>query len=159
MASPEPTADAAGEPRVVFRSKKKKTTYRQRAQEPEEPTSATDSNPVAAAPPAPSGAPTAIAPEHEDEDEGFSIAEVIRQRNARRHRLKGITFRARPSSRPDSNDEDSAPANKDTAEYGLVVRDAEAALRSQQEAAIKGVISSRFVPQTGLVGELVNKNM
>ncbi|KAM7197614.1 hypothetical protein V8F20_006504 [Naviculisporaceae sp. PSN 640] len=153
MASPEPAPEPATEPQVLFRAGKKRKAYRQRLQDPEE-TTAADTNPVAASAPAPAEAPSAPRPAEDDEDEeGISVAEAIRRRNAKKHKLGGVGFHARTlAAVHDSADDENA-------EQGLVLHDAEKALKSQREADMPVGIPSRFAPQTGLVGELVNKNM
>lgn len=156
MASPESAAGSAAEPAaenpVIFRASKKKKAYRQRPQEPDE-TTAADTNPVAASAPAPPEAPSAPRPADDDDEEtGISVAEAIRRRNAKKHKLGGITFHARTlAPAHDSVDENT--------ERGMVLHDAENALKSQRDADMPFGISTRFAPQTGLVGELVNKNM
>lgn len=154
MTSPEPAA----EPQVLFRAGKKRKIYRQRPQEPQETTTAAadDTKPVAASAPAPPevpGAPLRGSAENDDEEEGLSVAEVIRRRNARKHRLGGVGFHARTLAA--GND---TIANENT-EQGMVLHDTEGALKSQYEADILAGIPARFAPQTGLIGELVNKNM
>ncbi|KAM7222287.1 Hepatocellular carcinoma-associated antigen 59 domain containing protein [Rhypophila decipiens] len=158
MTSPEPETAPAAEPRVLF---KKRKAYRQRPQERADiSNNTTDTNPVAASPAPPEAATSAPRPvenDDDDDEDGLSVAEVIRRRNARKPKLGGVGFHARTLAAT-SNDASASVADENM-EQGMVLHDAEAALKSQQEAEMMGGISSRFAPQTGLVGELVNKNM
>jgi len=138
---PTPTAikdtTSNGTP-VVFRAKRKKATIRSRP----------DDIPSAADTPSPSaieGTPATASRIGEEEDDGPSVAEVLRQRR-KQQRLGGIGF---GPEKPlgDLGDEE--------VQEQAVVR-AEGALDAD---AILGGIPKRFAVQTGLVGELVNKHM
>lgn len=168
--TPEP---AAVPPPVFFRAGKKKRAFRQRAEETEaEPAAQTDSSATintssdatasgqAAASttePAVSGTPTttpAAATGNRDDDKeegGLSVAEVLRLRNAKKHRLGGVAFRAGDESSP----------TVQNAEQAMVLHDGvgSGGGGEVQEAAILGGVAKRFAPQTGMVGELVNRHM
>jgi hypothetical protein len=132
-------ATATTEAPVVFRGKKRKF-FRQRpaeeattteAAEPEEKTER--ENPTSNE--APNG-----------DEEGLSVAEIIRQRNARKHRLKGVGFGA--------DDASATAANADD-ELSLMIRE-------EEQKAIdlsNGGVNRRFTAQTGVSSELVNKHM
>lgn len=142
------------QPQVLFRPGKKRNAYRrQRADESE--STANESSEIAtdAVPTAAISTPVAHAAQDDDDEEGLSVAEVIRLRNARRHKLAGVGFRAGPSPFGDDR-----PAAEDNTEQGLVLHEG-AEGQPGAEKAIIGGISKRFAPQTGLVGELVNKHM
>ncbi|KAL2019221.1 hypothetical protein VTK56DRAFT_9948 [Thermocarpiscus australiensis] len=139
------SAETGLEPQVVFRPGKKRKPYRQRTEEPENTISNTESaTEVATA--ASSSAHVADA-ELDQNEEGLSVAEVLRLRNSRKHKHGGVEFRAGPSSYGDENTEQS-----------LVLHDS-AEAQQGAESALVGGITKRFAPQTGLVGELVNKHM
>ncbi|KAJ4421668.1 hypothetical protein N0V85_000053 [Neurospora sp. IMI 360204] len=169
--TPEP---AAAPPPVFFRAGKKKRAFRQRAEETDaEPAAQTDSSATintssdatatgqAAASttePAVSGTPTttpAAATGNRDDDKeegGLSVAEVLRLRNAKKHRLGGVAFRAGDESSP----------TVQNAEQAMVLHDGVGSGGGGgevQEAAILGGVAKRFAPQTGMVGELVNRHM
>jgi hypothetical protein len=148
MATVNAEADTA--PQVVFRPGKKRKIYRQRAEEPESATSNTDT-PTEAAAVASSSAPATPA-EAEDEEE-LSVAEVLRLRNSRKHKHGGVGFRAGPSGADGDRE-----ASEENTEQSLVLHGS-ADAQQGAEAAVIGGISKRFAPQTGLVGELVNKHM
>ncbi|KEZ44192.1 hypothetical protein SAPIO_CDS3120 [Scedosporium apiospermum] len=138
---PTPTAindTTSNDTPVVFRAKRKKATIRNRP----------DDIPSAADTPSPSvieGTPAIASRIGEEEDDGPSVAEVLRQRR-KQQRLGGIGFGPeKPLS--DLGDEE--------VQEQAVVR-AEGALDAD---AILGGIPKRFAVQTGLVGELVNKHM
>ncbi|KAK3330344.1 hypothetical protein B0H66DRAFT_611804 [Apodospora peruviana] len=162
MASPDADTVSA-QPQVVFRPGKKRKIYRQRAEDPDEeaPTTATvsaDTNTTTSTAPVPlppTGASRqpGSADDGDEEEEGLPVAEVLRRRNARKYRLGGVGFHARPFSHPDHAKGDM------NLEQGMVLHDGTDAFQRQEESAILGGISTRFAPQTGLVGELVNKNM
>ncbi|KAK3956422.1 hepatocellular carcinoma-associated antigen 59-domain-containing protein [Pseudoneurospora amorphoporcata] len=168
--TPEPTA--AAPPPVFFRAGKKKRAFRQRAEETDaEPAAQTDSwatintssdatatgqTAASTTEPAVSGTvatattagPTAKR-EEDKEGGGLSVTEVLRLRNAKKHRLGGVAFRAGDVSSP-------TPQN---AEQAMVLHDSGSGGAEVQEAAILGGVAKRFAPQTGMVGELVNKHM
>ena len=138
---PTPTTDetnSAKDRPVIFRPKKKKATFRRKH----------DGSASAFDTPSPAaieGAPATI-PAAEEEDDGPSVAELLRQRR-KQQRLKGASSNSgRP--RGDPNDEEIQ-------EQALVR--AEAALDSIDTGL--GAIPKRFAAQTGLVGELVNRHM
>jgi len=136
----EPTAadnPEAMAPSVMFRPSKKRKIYRQRAEGDDLPHS---TEPTALRP-----APAAETATSEDE-KGLSVAEALRLRSLRKGRLRGVEFRADDGSRAEA-----APENP---EQSLVLHDAAAS-----EVDSSGGMSRRFAPQTGMVGELVNKHM
>ncbi|KAK3336510.1 hypothetical protein B0T19DRAFT_41105 [Cercophora scortea] len=154
MSSPRP--DTTSEPQVVFRPGKKRKIYRQRA---EEETPASDEVPVATTPTAIAATARKPSSDNDDDDEGetgLSVTEALRLRNARKHRHGGVGFRAGPASHSDGNS--GANARDENTEQGMVLHDGADGQRPE-ESAILGGITMRFAPQTGLVGELVNKNM
>lgn len=170
---------AAPEPQVVFRGKKRKA-YRQKpstdndasapiasnsaadsneAQKPEEPESrlSVPQSEQSSASPQPNptspppGATTNGADSDDDNNQGLSVAEALRRRNARKAKLRGVTFGADGPSRPD------AAANQSDA-LELMIRE-EAHRADDASANAAAVTARRFAPQTGLTGELVNKHM
>ncbi|KAK4158179.1 hepatocellular carcinoma-associated antigen 59-domain-containing protein [Chaetomidium leptoderma] len=144
MATIDAETDAA--PQVVFRPGKKRKVYRQRPEEPESATSNSET-PTAAGPAAPT--------ERDEVEEALSVAEVLRLRNARKHKLGGVGFR---TGRSGLRGDDRATSEENT-EQGLVLHGGSADLQQGAEAVVIGGISKRFAPQTGMVGELVNKHM
>jgi hypothetical protein len=144
-------AEADTPPQVVFRPGKKRKMYRQRAEEPESATSSTET-PTEAAAVASSSAPATPAERVEDEEE-LSVAEVLRLRNSRKHKHGGVGFRAGPLGLDGDRE-----ASEENTEQGLVLHGNPDAQQGA-EAAVIGGMSKRFAPQTGLVGELVNKHM
>lgn len=143
-------AETEGAPQVVFRPGKKRKIYRQRAEGPEEiignDTLEADHATPSSAPATPAGP--------DDEEEGLSVSEVIRVRNARKHRHGGVGFRAGPLGLGD----DRATSEENNTDQRLVLH-GNADAQQGAEAAVIGGITKRFAPQTGLVGELVNKHM
>lgn len=82
----------------------------------------------------------------DETEEGFSVADIIRRRNARKSRIKGVGFGA--------DDAQSSAANADD-ELSLMIRE-------EEQKAIdlaSGGVNKRFTAQTGLTGELVNRHM
>lgn len=139
------SAETPDQPQVVFRAGKKRKNYRQRAEEtaPEtdEPKIETDES---SAPPPKGDAQPVNDDDSKLQAEGLSMAEVIRLRNARKPKLKGVEFR------PESAPKAAAP----NPEQSLVTKD----VAPSDDSVIAG-ISRRFASQTGIVGELVNKHM
>lgn len=134
------------ESQIVFRpSKKRKQFLRQRAED-NDPT-VDDATSEAAAPTKPAQESDSRPQDGNDkgtsETEGLSVAEAIRLRNTRKSRLKGVEFRPEGASKEES-----------LAEHTLANRDDE-----HGPDAMEYSMSSRFAPQAGLVGELVNKHM
>lgn len=174
--TPEPAAAVA--PPVFFRAGKKKRAFRQRAEETSiEPTAQTESAAIGNdATPAGQAAASTTEPAvsatvatattttitttaagkrddgNDKEEGGLSVAEVLRLRNAKKHRLGGVAFRA--------GDEFSPTVQN--AEQAIVLHDGVGGGSGGgqvQEAAILGGVAKRFAPQTGMVGELVNRHM
>ncbi|KAK0656074.1 hepatocellular carcinoma-associated antigen 59-domain-containing protein [Cercophora newfieldiana] len=128
---------------VLFRPGKKRKLYRHRPEEDESTNAEDASNSV------PPLAATSGAQADNDDSEERSVADALRLRNARKHRTGGVAFRAGPSSNADG----SAMANENP-DRSMVLHDS-----ADGDSAILGGITQRFAPQTGLVGELVNKHM
>lgn len=141
MASPPPrdtsplaTAEPDDPPPVIFRSKRKRPTLRSRQDEPK---------PDAAPMRADSG------DGEEAEETEVSVAELLRQRR-RQTRLKGIGFAPEKTVYPGEFD------GYGDGERAVAVADGQ---RATSPDVVMGGIPGRFAPQTGLVGELVNKHM
>ena len=132
-------------PQVVFRPGKKRKAYRQRPEESESTIRngeiATEAGPVASS--NAHDTPTEL----DENEEGFSVAEVLRLRSSRKHKHGGVGFRAGGGAASDEN-----------TEQGLVLY-GNADAQAGAESAIIGGISKRFAPQTGMAGELVNRHM
>lgn len=137
------TATENSEPQVVFRPSKRRKQFRQRVGESDtqidESTSQTNTTN--------STTETSGGKDKEREDvgtsetEGLSVTEVLRLRNARKSKLKGVEFR--PEAPPkDGSFTEPTPLPKD-----------------EVAEALELGMSRRFAPQAGLVGELVNKHM
>ncbi|KAH8884011.1 hypothetical protein GQ53DRAFT_798035 [Thozetella sp. PMI_491] len=150
---PSNDSEASGEPQVVFRGKKRKI-YRQRVDERDGEAGssehATTDAQLAASTQDNDGQAT-TAPEDGTGDDGISVSELLRIRNARRSKHGGVSFSAAQSSRHEG---DGTDADADREHSLLPHEDAELA-QSQDGFGM----SRRFAPQTGLVGELVNKHM
>ncbi|KAJ4295736.1 hypothetical protein N0V88_004438 [Collariella sp. IMI 366227] len=132
---------------------KKRKAYRQRPEDPE--TSARDSEM-----PQPDHLASSITPaassaqeQHQQEEEGLSVSEVIRIRNARKHKHGGVGFRAGPVEWGASEEQ-----QQQNTEQSLVLHGSADAMLAADSAVVGG-ISKRFAPQTGLVGEVVNKHI
>jgi len=127
--------DSEGPPNdaILFRPRKKRKTYKQRAGDDDEDTGATE----AASPPVQSLDELISQASHEAE-ENVSMAEILRLRKQRKPRA-GVEFKA----------------------SGNLLRDEEGELVVQQEAGAQpkevGIVN-RFTTQTGTVGD-VNKHM
>lgn len=152
----ESTSSAAEAPQpVVFRGKKRKT-YRQRpgAEDKDE----TSTAPTDAVLDAPNDAatttaraltPDRIAASADDErEEALSISEALRLRNARKSRLRGVTF-------GQDNGTQSEGLDGGDDELSRMIREEEKKAIEQSVTAA----NKRFAPQTGLSGEIVNKHM
>ena len=144
-------AETEAAPQVVFRPGKKRKIYRQRAEEPES-TLSNGENPTEAS----SATPTSAfaTPTGPDEDAaGPTVAEALRLRNLRKHKHGGVGFRTGPSGLGGDR-----AGGEENSEMGMVLHgNADAQLGA--ETAVIGGISKRFAPQTGMVGELVNRHM
>lgn len=153
-------SDGAPVPPVVFRGKKRKT-YRQRAADEPEKSMEVTGDDTACAQPAMAkaaavsdsdndGGPrgrTAAEDQAEAEEEGISVAEVLRRRNARKSRLRGVGFR------PDDARGERPPGDSD--DLAMMIREEEQKALNQPTLDV----SKRFTAQTGLVAEIVNKHM
>ncbi|KAH8675508.1 hepatocellular carcinoma-associated antigen 59-domain-containing protein [Xylariales sp. PMI_506] len=134
-------ADAPPAP-VVFRGKKRKF-FRQRATDADNSETKTD---LAVAPSDEQGDATAAVPSSADDEEGLSVAEILRRRNTRKLRLRGVGFGA-----------EDAYGNATSADDELTLM-----IREEEQKALElssGGMSGRFAAQTGLATELVNKHM
>lgn len=146
-------AETDAVPQVVFRHGKKGKSYRQRGEVSSSATAGSET-----ADQAEQGTSTtadAATIERDEDEEGLSVAEVLRRRNARKHKHGGVGFRAGPSA-PGTGD---AVTNEENTERGLVLRGNTDTAEQGPEATIVGGIEKRFARQTGLVGDLVNKHM
>ncbi|TPX11416.1 uncharacterized protein E0L32_007835 [Thyridium curvatum] len=129
-------------PQVVFRANKRRKVYRQRDREADDTQAAPEATRKSAA-----DAATEADRQSSPDEEGLTVAEALRRRNARKAaRLRGVEFRAGREGSAAQEEEDGNP------ERALVP--AAAAAEADPLAGAK-----RFAPQTGLVGELVNKHM
>ncbi|KAK8089666.1 hypothetical protein PG997_004627 [Apiospora hydei] len=153
--NPDAPSEAAPETQVLFRGKKRKAHYRQRASDDDVQAPATEvSHNVGNADPA-EGADTPLRQNSQPNlhiaaaEEGVSVAELLRRRNARKSRLRGVGFAPK-----DAQGNDMPTSFED--DLSLMIREEE------QKAAVDvsaGDMSKRFSAQTGHVGELVNKHM
>ncbi len=150
MASPDP------EPaQVLFRPGKKRKIYRYRSAEDEGANTKNDeasTNSVAAVSTTINDSSVAITRGNANED-GLSVAEVLRLRNARKHRHGGVAFRAGPITHGGDGS-----ATNENPEQSMVLHDSTGPPQQEDPAILAG-INKRFAPQTGLAGELVNKHM
>jgi hypothetical protein len=126
---------------VVFRGKKRKF-FRQR---PADETAAIrlETSPVPAQKPEEDTAKDEIL---DNGEESPSVAEIVRQRNARKNRLKGVGFGV--------NDPQGSAADVED-ELSLMIREEE----QKAMDLSNGGVSKRFTAQTGLSSDLVNKHM
>lgn len=102
----------------------------------------------------------------DDADEkGLSVAEVLRLRNARRTKLRGVELRADvgppPKEDNDAAEADAADKDETALVAGGVVGGGGMTLAAPSLSAdkIAGGVGKRFSAQTGLVVELVNRHM
>lgn len=164
MTEPSTEKPSEGPPVVFRRGKKKKAAYRQRDNEASDdgvavPTTTADaptgtSQCAAAGPDSSAPANVHIKKEDSDdekehldegEDAGLSVAEVLKLRNARKAKTRGVDLRA---------DSGSKVVDEPTSTE-LVVKEE---MPSPAAAVVAG-LGRRFAAQTGLVGELVNRHM
>ncbi|KAI0539291.1 hypothetical protein GGR58DRAFT_500356 [Xylaria digitata] len=151
MDSTSPVAEAPPPP-VVFRGKKRKT-YRQRPDpEVEDEASAAPIDPpidaVSATNTQSSTPDPTTASTDKDQSDTLSISDAVRLRNARKSRLRGVTFAI-------DNNTQTGDAEGGDDELSLMIREEEKRALEQSIAAA----NKRFAPQTGLSGEIVNKHM
>lgn len=132
------------EPQVIFRPSKRRKQFRQRAEEDDN-TKGDDATSQTVAPSSTAESVDVNGKEPQDdknsETEGLSVVEVLRLRNARRSKLKGVEFR------PEGPHKDEAVAGPSSA------------TKDDVNEALELGMSRRFAPQAGLVGELVNRHM
>ncbi|KAI1736959.1 hypothetical protein F4680DRAFT_430755 [Xylaria scruposa] len=147
MDPPSPVADPARP--IVFRGKKRKT-YRQRSgtEAEDEATDPVRDAPNVAGAHASASGPVATSTDRED-DETLSISEALRLRNARKSRLRGVTFGV------DSGAQAGGAEGGDD-ELSQMIREEE---KKAMEQSVTAAANKRFAPQTGLSGEIVNKHM
>ncbi|GAW18180.1 hypothetical protein ANO14919_076540 [Xylariales sp. No.14919] len=143
---------AEAPPPIVFRGKKRKT-YRQRPEpEAENETSTALIDPVIDAVSATntqSSTPDpTVASTDKEQDEALSISEALRLRNARKSRLRGVTFGV-------DNGAHTGAGEGGEDELSQMIREEEKKAIEQSITAA----NKRFAPQTGLSGEIVNKHM
>ena len=135
---------------ILFRAGKKRKAYRHRADEGEGiATEGGCETQEIETPTASNGSLATATVDNEDEDDGPSVADALRLRNTKKYRHGGVAFRAGPSSLGGHSESESNP------EQALVLHDGP----GSEDSAIIGGITKRFAPQTGLVGELVNRHM
>lgn len=160
----ESTSSTVEAPQPVFFRGKKRKTYRQRpgtqAEAEAEAEDKASTAPTDAALDAPNASVTTttiartLTPDRiaasadEEQEEALSISEALRLRNARKSRLRGVTF----------------GVDNGTQSEGLDGGDDELSqmIREEEKKAIEQsitVANKRFAPQTGLSGEIVNKHM
>ena len=142
MAGEDP--ETTTEPQIVFRAGKKRKAYRQRPADQDAPVAEEPSAAASRAVANDEGEGGAEANKSEGDEEGLSVAEALRLRNARRTRLGGVGFSATAAA---------AAANDDEAQRSLVLRGEGVDPLELHD------MSRRFAPQTGLVHEMVNKHM
>ncbi|KAI0879407.1 P-loop containing nucleoside triphosphate hydrolase protein [Hypoxylon argillaceum] len=134
---------------IVFRGKKRKTYRRRPGAEDEAPTAPID--PVLDTPNATTQAltPNPLATSTDKEqDDALSISEALRLRNARKSRLRGVTFGV------DSNAPTGSAEGGDDELSQMIREEEKKAMELSMTAS-----NRRFAPQTGLSGEIVNKHM
>ncbi len=145
--------DEVAAPQVVFRPGKKRKNYRQRAEEPDD-TPSTAATPTDASTAEPTRAVASpVEPVADEPEEKLSVTEVLRLRNSRKHKHGGVGFRAGTAGLGDDR-----TGGDDNTERGLVLHGS-ADAQQAAEASVIGGISTRFAPQTGMVGDLVNRHM
>ncbi|KAI0600162.1 hypothetical protein F4775DRAFT_93624 [Biscogniauxia sp. FL1348] len=164
MGSPTPDTATPMAP-IVFRGKKRKF-YRHRGDTNNEPPRPHSEEAQAQAPEDPkspgpvaessSSASSSSAPiitaaiEESGEEDGPSVAEALRLRNARKSKLKGVTFGG-----TDANSRGDAPSDDYDDELSRMIREEENRVLDISNAGV----NKRFAPQTGLAVQLVNKHM
>jgi hypothetical protein len=138
---------------VLFRPSKKRKIYRQRANEddPSSPTTPIPNATIETLVSAPSAAAAEYGRNAMDSDEGevegaqVSMAEILRLRKLRKHRIGGVEFRV------------AAPVGGSTDADSLALVHRDEAQRQEEEVSGSGVVR-RFAKQTGMVGD-VDKHM
>ncbi|KAI1750981.1 P-loop containing nucleoside triphosphate hydrolase protein [Xylaria castorea] len=146
MDSTSPVADPARP--IVFRGKKRKTYRRRSGTEAGD--EATDPVPDAlnvTSTQASAADPVTTSADKED-GETLSISEALRLRNARKSRLRGVTFGV-------DNGAQAGGVEEGDDELSQMIREEEKKAIEQSVTAA----NKRFAPQTGLSGEIVNKHM
>ncbi|KAH6648511.1 hypothetical protein BKA67DRAFT_575027 [Truncatella angustata] len=141
MMDPAHASDATQDAPVVFRGKKRKFLRQRPADEDVSSVQADAANDPAVN--RDGAAQNAMAKEVEDNP---SVAEIIRRRNARKSRMKGVGFGA-----------DVAQSSTATADDELTLM-----IREEEQKATElanGGVNKRFTAQTGLSSDLVNKHM
>lgn len=146
-------SDTTEAPQVVFRAVKKRKYRQKQAADDREDSAIGKSH-------APADADAVVKKEPDDNakipiqddkasDDEAALAEALRRRNAHKSRLKGgVAFRA-----------ESAVSEQRNGVKGE--HDDDAKMEEDEDGSIGGIvpINKRFAPQTGIIGELVNKHM
>lgn len=130
--------NGAAEPQVVFRGKKPKV-YRRRVDGDKDVTNIADDDKMSEASEA----------EKEASDRGLPVSEILRLRNARKSRLRGVGFSK------DSAGGSTVPESEESS-LALMIQEEE---QKAAGSSASDVVGKRFAPQTGLAGELVNRHM
>jgi hypothetical protein len=135
---------------VVPRFGRKGKTYRRRTEVANQPAqAATSLEHIIASDPVDNDL-SAAAAEGAEEEQGLSVSEVLRLRQARRARLGGVGFRV------GKNGQEQSETNSND-QMSLVRRDDDGSVARQSD--VLAGMTRRFAPQTGLIGDLVNKHM
>lgn len=154
--STEQTESPAPDPPIVFRPKKK-PRLRQRAAETtlEKETAREERKPGRGAnDDRVDNEEDVTAAAAADEEVSFSVAEALKRR--RKNRPKGVEFKPeRPSASTQQQEGHDREGQGPAAGRG----DDGAAPQQEPSNVVVGGIRGRFAPQTGLIGELVNKHM
>jgi hypothetical protein len=147
------TAEAPEPETLLFRPSKKRKIYRQRPQDDDADSTAQATSTAIISPPAAQGHASEL-PSPDDSGTGdvegmrVSMAEILRLRKLRKHRVGGVEFRvASPAGNGSSISQELVPADS--------ARD-EPEAEGKEEGGF-GVVS-RFAKQTGMVGD-VDKHM
>jgi len=160
MPSPEPEPEAAAVA-ALFRPVKKRKIFRHRSEDVDEASNNNNTANPSTSGPEPLAATPPVAHNKSDDDEAdqaHTVASALRLRqNRARLRGGGVAFRAGPSGVQEWGIEEYS---KNT-EQGMVLHNGDAAgpEEDDEDSVILGGINRRFAPQTGLVGELVNRHM
>ncbi|TRX97869.1 hypothetical protein FHL15_001079 [Xylaria flabelliformis] len=150
----DPTSPVADPARpIVFRGKKRKT-YRQRpgTEAEDEATDPVHDAPNVISAQASASGPVTTSTDREEDHEALSISEALRLRNARKTRLRGVTFGVNNGAQAGGAE---GGGGGDDDELSQMIREEEKKAMEQSITAA----NKRFAPQTGLSGEIVNKHM
>lgn len=145
-------ADAASEPEApIFRPSKKRKIYRKRAIDDD--TASAENNSTTSAP-APSASPSrrdspgGADETGSDEAEGarVSMAEILRLRKLRKHRVGGVEFHI------------ESPTTLTSAESTALTVPVDSELHPAEAAGVQAAAARRFAKQTGMISD-VDKHM